>query len=67
MAQKGIVAVNLVWAFVAVIIIASQCASSQPWAILSNQCSNQVSLSEFGIGPLLKIQLARSLGFHWDR
>lgn len=67
MSQKGIVAINFVWAFVAVIIIASQCASSQPWAILSNQCSDQVSLSEFGIGFLLKIQSACSLGFHWDR
>ncbi|MCJ1426539.1 hypothetical protein MMC29_004442 [Sticta canariensis] len=45
--QKGIVAVNFVWAFVAVIIIASQCASSQPWAILSNQCSDQPAIWDF--------------------
>ena len=65
--RKGIVAVNFVWAFVAVIIIASQCAPSQPWAILSNQWSDQVSRSELGIRSLLKIQVARYLGFHWSR
>ncbi|MCJ1462539.1 hypothetical protein MMC07_001141 [Pseudocyphellaria aurata] len=45
--QKAIVAVNFVWAFVAVIIIASQCASSKPWAILSDKCSDQPALWDF--------------------
>lgn len=65
--RKGIVSANLLWTFVAIIIIASQCPSSRPWAILSDQCSDQVSLSKLGARSLLRIQVACDMGFHWDR
>lgn len=34
--------VNTVWAIIAMIAIASQCSHPRPWAIISNNCFNQV-------------------------
>lgn len=39
---RTIVIVNILWAIVAMIAIASQCSHPRPWAIISNNCFNQV-------------------------
>jgi len=47
MVVKASIVLTGVWAVVVMIGIAFQCQLPQPWAILSNQCFNQVSLEVF--------------------
>lgn len=39
---KTLIVVNIFWAGIAMIAIASQCSHPRPWAIISNNCFNQV-------------------------
>ena len=39
---RTIVAVNIAWAIIAMVAIASQCSHPRPWAIISKNCFNQV-------------------------
>lgn len=48
---QTIIIVNLVWAITAMIAIASQCSHPQPWAIISNNCFNQVRCYGFFFFP----------------